>query len=100
KNVLQNRELIQQRCRSDPNMAVREVTSNSVDQEFMEKAKEVVEKHLENPDFSVQDFADAMNFGKSKFYTKVKHITGQTPNEFILSIRLKKAARYLLSGED
>lgn len=100
KNVLQNRELIQKRFRSDPNMEVKEVASNSIDERFLERAKEVVEENISNPEFNVHDFADAMNLGKSKFYTKVKSITGQTPNEFILSVRLKKAAFYMMGDED
>lgn len=100
KSVLQNRALIQKRFRSDPNMEVKELTSNSMDEQFLEKAKEVVEENIENSNFSVQDFADAMNLGKSKFYSKIKSITSQTPNEFILSIRLKKAASYMVSNDD
>lgn len=36
-------------------------------------------------------FAQAMNMGRTKLFLKVKGITGQTPNDFILNIRLKKA---------
>lgn len=32
-----------------------------------------------------------MNMGRTKLFLKVKGITGQTPNDFILNIRLKKA---------
>lgn len=100
KNVLRNRELVQNRFRSDPNMEIKEVVSNTVDEQFLEKAKTVVEENIENSDFSVQDFAEAMWMGKSKFYAKIKNITGQTPNEFILSNRLKKAALYLMKDGD
>lgn len=100
KNALQNRELIQKRFRSDPSMEVKEVVNNTMDEHFLERAKEVVEENISNPEFNVNDFADAMNLGKSKFYTKIKSITGQTPNEFILSVRLKKAAFYMMAGED
>ena len=36
-----------------------------------------------------------MNTGRTKLFLKVKGITGQTPNDFILNIRLKKAQMLL-----
>lgn len=38
-----------------------------------------------------------MGLSRTLFYHKVKSITGQTPNNFIQTIRLKKAADILLS---
>jgi len=38
-----------------------------------------------------------MCLGRTNLYTKIKGITGQTPNEFILTIRLNKAAQILRS---
>ena len=40
-------------------------------------------------------FAQAMNTGRTKLFLKIKGITGQTPNDFILNIRLKKAQMLL-----
>jgi signal transduction histidine kinase/ligand-binding sensor domain-containing protein/DNA-binding response OmpR family regulator len=67
------------------------------DRELLEHATETVVKYLDNPDFNVNTFASEMALGRSKLYLKIKGITGMTPNEFILNIRLKKAAALLLS---
>lgn len=55
----------------------------------------VIEKHLDDADFNVNTFAREMAMARTNLFTKLKGITGQTPNEFILTIRLKKGA-YLL----
>ncbi|MCD8165227.1 MAG: AraC family transcriptional regulator [Bacteroides sp.] len=54
-----------------------------------------VEENLDNPDFDVNRFAQCMNIGCTKLFLKIKGITGQTPNDFILNIRLKKAQMLL-----
>ena len=42
-------------------------------------------------------FANEMAMSRTSLFDKIKAVTGKTPNDFILSIRLKEAAR-LLSG--
>ena len=44
---------------------------------------------------NVTTFAREMAMARTSLFTKLKAITGQTPNDFILSIRLKRGA-YLL----
>ena len=42
-------------------------------------------------------FAQEMAIARTKLFVKLKAITGQTPNDFILTVRMKKAA-YLLKN--
>ena len=46
----------------------------------------------------MSDLIKELYISRTNFFTKIKAITGQTPNEFILTIRLKKAA-WLLKHE-
>ena len=100
KNIIQNRLLLQQRFRNDPHIKVSEVTSNSLDQKFLDQARAIVMEHIDQTEFVAQDFAREMGVGRSKLFDKIKGITGQTPNEFIVSIRLAKAAELLLHEHD
>lgn len=80
----------------DPNASI-VIATNQRDQELLEKATEVVLKYIEDPTFNVNTFATEMFLGRSNLYIKIKGITGMTPNEFILNIKLKKAAFLLIS---
>jgi signal transduction histidine kinase/DNA-binding response OmpR family regulator/ligand-binding sensor domain-containing protein len=77
----------------------RELTSNSVDIKLLNKVKEVAERHLSNPDLDVSLFAREVGMSKSILYVKLKSLTGKTINDFISSMRLKKAAKLILAGE-
>jgi DNA-binding response OmpR family regulator len=100
KNIIQNRLLLQQKFRNDPHIKVSEVTSNTLDQKFLDQARAIVLNHIDQTEFVAQDFAREMGVGRSKLFDKIKGITGQTPNEFIVSIRLAKAAEMLLNEHD
>lgn len=76
-----------------------DLTSSKVDEEFLRKAVALVEKNLDNSDYSVELFSDDMCMSRMNLYRKLQSITGQKPTEFIRSIRLKKAARLIISSE-
>jgi len=38
-----------------------------------------------------------MGLGRTKLFSKIKGITGQTPNDFIINVKMKKAADLLLN---
>ena len=63
---------------------------------FLEKCISVVEKHLDDEDFSVKTLASELNISHSNLYKKIKSISGQTANAFIRFIRLRKAAELLI----
>ncbi|HEX6426271.1 MAG TPA: two-component regulator propeller domain-containing protein, partial [Niastella sp.] len=64
--------------------------------EFLEKCIAVVEKYLDDEDFSVKTLASELSISHSNLYKKVKSISGQTVNAFIRFIRLRKAAELLI----
>ncbi len=50
---------------------------------------------MENPEFSVNNLCDDLGMSRSQLYRKFESITGLTPNDFIRSVRLKRAAQLL-----
>lgn len=99
-NLFQTRKLLQENYKYDPQQQLKTITNSPVDRIFIEKAQELILKNLTNPDFSVDKFAELMNQSRSLFFTKVKNIFGNTPNDLIQTIRLKKAAEILLNNEE
>ncbi len=60
--------------------------------EFLRRCILVVEQNLDTEDFTIQKFCKAMGLSRSTLYLKVKHISGQSLNAFIRSVRLRRAA--------
>lgn len=64
---------------------------NERDKELMAKCTSIIKANFENPDFDVTTLASALCVGRSKLYMQFKQITGLTPNEFILKVKLDEA---------
>jgi AraC-like DNA-binding protein len=45
-------------------------------------------------------FASEMAMGRTKLFRKIKGITGQTPNDFIVTVKLKRAAALLTNNPE
>ncbi|PXY01705.1 hybrid sensor histidine kinase/response regulator [Marinifilum breve] len=97
RNLIKSRRSLQDKFRTNPTLGIKNITSNTLDAELLEKAIAIVDEHMDNSKFDVNTFAQEMCLGRTSLYAKIKGITGQTPNEFILSSRLKKAAIMLRS---
>ncbi len=62
---------------------------------FLKQVEDVLEEHINNPEFTVDDFAWLLNTGRTLFFKKIKSLTGYSPNEFIRVRRMQKAAELL-----
>jgi DNA-binding response OmpR family regulator/nitrogen-specific signal transduction histidine kinase len=95
RNLIAQQTLLQKRFHKQIEVNPAEVTVTSVDEKFMQQALEVVEKQMDNPEFSVEDFSREMFMNRTTLYRKIHSLTGKSPLEFIRSIRLKRAAQLL-----
>ena len=59
----------------------------------------VLEENMSDYNFDVDAFAGEMLMSRSSLYRKIKALTGHSPSVFIRSIRLKRAASLLESGQ-
>ena len=66
-----------------------------LDEKLIRKALETVEKHLANPDFSVEQLSRELGMSRVYLYKKLLSLTGKSPIEFIRSIRVQRAAQLL-----
>lgn len=66
-------------------------------QDFLRKCIAVIEENIDNEEFTMKKFSQAMGMSHSRLNQKVKAISGQRLNAFIRSIRLRKAAVLMLT---
>ena len=69
------------------------------DKLFKEKLALLTAQHLSEETFSVDRLAELMKMGRTKFYGKVKELTGMSPNKYLQEARMERAAKLLLEGE-
>lgn len=62
---------------------------------FIRQILEIVEKNLQNPDFSVKKLAEMVNMSQPTLYRRVKMLTNYTIIEVIRGVRMKRSAELL-----
>lgn len=63
--------------------------------DFLQRAIRIIEEHLMDENFKIDEFAAEMHLSKTVLHRKFKLMIGETPNIFIRNIRLRKAANML-----
>ena len=62
---------------------------------FLIKMKAIVEKRLDDPDFSIPQFCKDAGMSRTQLHRKLKALTNRSATVFIRSIRLQKAKELL-----
>jgi signal transduction histidine kinase/ligand-binding sensor domain-containing protein/CheY-like chemotaxis protein/AraC-like DNA-binding protein len=84
---------------SEPELLTDDGLSAS-DRLFVNKATEFIVTHLSDTDFNINALCREMAMSRTLFYSRLKSLTGQAPQEFIRIIRLQKAAELLKKGRN
>jgi signal transduction histidine kinase/DNA-binding response OmpR family regulator len=95
KNLIEQRRRLRERFSRDVTLSPKDIAVTSADQRFLERAIEIVEKEMKEPDFSVDQFSKEVGMSTSQLYRKIHALTNQSPVEFIRTFRLKRAASLL-----
>lgn len=72
-----------------------EITITSLDEQFIAKAISIVEEHISESEFGVEELSVEMGVHRAQLYKKLEHLTGKSPQQFIRILRLKRGRQLL-----
>ena len=98
-SLIQNREKLRKAFAQSPFVAANTMALTKADEEFIWKLNDIIQANLHNPEFSMEDMADALKMSRSSFYRKIKGVLDLSPNEYLRLERLKQAAQLLKEGK-
>jgi len=99
RNMLNQRELLRNRFANEPEVDLNELGLTSHEKKFIEKTRNIIEKNIENPDFSVETLGMELGLSRSQLFRKFRSLYEMKPSELIRTERLKKAKELLASRE-
>lgn len=101
RNLINSRELLKKSFTDNEvlNIEPKKVTLSSTDETFIKNALESIERNMSNSEYSVEALCKDVGMSRMQLYRKLKAITGQSANEFIRTIRLKRAAQLLVQNQ-
>ncbi|WP_199140104.1 two-component regulator propeller domain-containing protein [Pedobacter sp. ASV12] len=95
RNLLQSRKIMRRKFSGTISESIQ---LNTVDQQFIEKVIQRIEARLADQTFGVPELAKDIGMTAPVLYKKIRAVTDLTVNDFIKSIRLKKAEALLKEG--
>ena len=78
----------------------KDIIINSYDEKFILKVMAIIEEHMADETFSIERLSREAGFSNMHFYRKIRGLSGQSPSQFLRTIRLKRAAELLAKNSD
>lgn len=98
-NLLEKQEKRQRDFSHNLSLDAKTITNSPQDEQFLQQVISCIEKNISNSEYTIDSLAHDMLMSRMSMYRKMKSLTGQTPADFIRTVRLKSAAKLLKSGQ-
>ena len=95
RNLIESRKKLQQKFQRELVLKPSEMAVNSVEEKFITKLLEIVEEHIGDEKFGVEQLAREIGMSRSQIHRKMMALTNQAPNQFIRTFRLTRAMELL-----
>ena len=98
-NLLEKQEKRMHDFSHSASLDVKNIADSAPDEKFLKEIISLIEKNITDSDYTTDSLAADMAMSRMSLYRKMKALTGQTPSDFIRTVRLKAAAELLKSGQ-
>ncbi len=101
KSQLKNRETLHRLLErtTKPPLDVDDKELLPQNKQFLKDLYDLMEKELSNPELNIQKMTETLKISRTKFYYKVKGLTGMNPNVFFKKYKLNRAEELLATGK-
>ena len=99
RNIFDQKQKLKDRYIKDHHAEAKELVHSAKDKEFLDELLALIDAQLTNPELDVEMICTGIGMSRTKLYQKIKSITGQSINDFVRTIRLRKAIE-IMTHED
>lgn len=93
--VIESRQKLYSRFSQEVYLMPAMVTSNALDEAFLQKAIDFITDNLQDTQLGVDTIASFFNLSRMQIYRKIKGLTGKSVVEFIRTVRMKQAIKLM-----
>lgn len=97
-NLIEGRRQLKERYSREVILQPANIAISSVDEQFLGRAMAIIEQYMSDENFNVETFGKEIGMSRMQLYRKLQALTGQSPSDFIRTIRLQRAAQLLSSN--
>jgi signal transduction histidine kinase/ligand-binding sensor domain-containing protein/DNA-binding response OmpR family regulator len=67
----------------------------SIDERFLAKVLEVIEKHISEEEFSIEECSSEVGLSRTHFHKKLRALVGKSPSQYVRTVRLYRAKQMI-----
>lgn len=98
-NLIEERRRLRERyARQVVQLGPAAMPVTSAQERFLKRAREIIDSHVDDTAFGVEQMAHEIGMSKAQLLRKVRAVTGAAPRDLIRTHRLQRAAHLLASG--
>jgi signal transduction histidine kinase/ligand-binding sensor domain-containing protein/DNA-binding response OmpR family regulator len=100
-NLINIRKKLQEKFSKGEFLSKKPIAKNlkSIDEKFLRKVIEIIEKHLSEEEFSIEEFSNEVGMSRHNLHKKLKALVGKSPSLYVRSVRLHRAKELIEEGE-
>jgi DNA-binding response OmpR family regulator len=91
RKLIEQRTQLRERYKRDLTLQSKTISVKSIDDKFLKRVLDKVEANISNPEMNVDFLGEELYMSRTQLYRKVKALSGLSPNDFIRTVRLKRA---------
>ena len=76
-----------------------EMETENTDQIFMDKVNKILEKNLSTDKYTIDKLSSDIGMSRTAFYSRIREITGNPPENYIYSFKMGRALKLLASQQ-
>ena len=99
RNLIEQRKKVRERFSRGVTLEPKQIAITSFDEKFLNKVMTIIEDHIGDENFSIDELSREVGYSNMHFYRKLKALA-ETPSQFLRTIRLKRAAELLRKKSD
>ncbi len=98
-NIIETRNQLVNSFASSTEVKISDIAKTSVDTDFVVQVTRLIQENMTNPAFHVDNLAREIGMGRTLFYQKIKKLTNQSVNDFIITVKLKFAIELMRNSD-
>lgn len=98
-NLIELRKKIQEKFKGVLSLNPSDIAINNTEEQFLRKLMNIMEENISNAELTAPKLASELGMSHSVLFRKITALTGYNINDFIKSIRLKRACQLLRDSD-
>ena len=94
-NLINQRKKLRERFSREVTLQPKDIAITSADEKFLNRTIEIIERNMGDGEFDVAALRKEIDLSHMQLFRKLKALTDQAPEDFIRTIRLKRAAQLM-----